>query len=379
MRAGRGAGRRRLPHFVRSSEMGELQDVFLVSAVVMILIIRLQLFLTHYPQLGGGKLHIAHLLWGGLLMMIAIGILLSFLGRSIRTPAAVVGGVGFGFFIDELGKFITEDNDYFFKPAAAIIYLIFIVLFLATRAMQSRRGLSPQEYLVNAIDLVTEAAVHELDERTRRRALEMLDRADPEDPRVAPMLHLLNELEAVPAPPPPFYARWGRAVRARYAQLVQRRWFTRLIAAVFVFWAVGSALEMLALVTAAGFAIEGAEGPVRVSEMLDSDSPSFVSIAGLAASLVVGALVIAGALRLRSARMPAYRLFERAMLVQIFIADFFAFVESEFSAVFGVAVDVLLLITIRYMIRREQERALGAGPGAVGADSVAAPAPAAAG
>ncbi len=39
------------------------------------------------PELGGHGLHIAHLLWGG-------------------------------FFIDELGKFITQDNDYFFKPAA---------------------------------------------------------------------------------------------------------------------------------------------------------------------------------------------------------------------------------------------------------------------
>ena len=51
-------------------------------------------------------------------MVLAIGILLIFLGRGARRPAALIGGVGFGFFIDELGKFITEDNDYFFKPAA---------------------------------------------------------------------------------------------------------------------------------------------------------------------------------------------------------------------------------------------------------------------
>jgi hypothetical protein len=31
----------------------------------MILVIRLQLWATHYPKLGGGKLHIAHLLYGG--------------------------------------------------------------------------------------------------------------------------------------------------------------------------------------------------------------------------------------------------------------------------------------------------------------------------
>ena len=43
-------------------------------------------------------------------MVLAIGLLVTFLGRSPRFPSAVVGGVGFGFFIDELGKFITSDN-----------------------------------------------------------------------------------------------------------------------------------------------------------------------------------------------------------------------------------------------------------------------------
>jgi hypothetical protein len=34
-------------------------------------------------------------------MVLAIGLLVTFVGRSPRFPAAIVGGVGFGFFIDE--------------------------------------------------------------------------------------------------------------------------------------------------------------------------------------------------------------------------------------------------------------------------------------
>ena len=100
----------------RNADLGMLHRVLLRRRVATIVCIRTQLWLTHYPQLGGHGLHIAHLLWGGLLMVISLGILLSLLGRRARQPAAIVGGVGFGFFIDELGKFITSDNNYFFKP-----------------------------------------------------------------------------------------------------------------------------------------------------------------------------------------------------------------------------------------------------------------------
>src|SRR6476646_6174294 len=122
----------------RRMDLGSLQDTVLVCAVATVLVIRLQLWITNYPQLGGGRLHIAHLLWGGLLMLIAIGLLLSYLGPKVRRTAAVLGGIGFGFFVDELGKFITKDNNYFFKPAAAVIYVVFVLLFFLTWSPRPR-------------------------------------------------------------------------------------------------------------------------------------------------------------------------------------------------------------------------------------------------
>src|SRR5437764_1484822 len=92
--------------FIRNFDADSYQENFLVSAVVSIFVIRIFLRFTHYPHLGAGSFHIAHMLWGGFFMLIALVIVFSFLSRSALNVAAIIGGIGFGTFIDELGKFI---------------------------------------------------------------------------------------------------------------------------------------------------------------------------------------------------------------------------------------------------------------------------------
>ncbi len=186
---------------VRNIDVGTLQDAFLICAAATIIVIRLQLWVTNYPKLGGGGLHIAHLLWGGVFMLVAIGMLVSFLGRGLRLAAAVLGGVGFGFFIDELGKFVTEDNNYFFKPTATIIYIVVILLYFVTRRMQTRRGFSERENLANAFDLVCGAAHGRLRTDDRARALVLLQDAG-EGPLVEPCASSCAPVTRPPPHPP---------------------------------------------------------------------------------------------------------------------------------------------------------------------------------
>ena len=101
-----------------------------------------------------------------------------YLGRSPRRPAALLGGVGFGFFIDELGKFVTEDNNYFYKPAAGVIYVVFIAIFLIIRYLARGRDLSDEERAANAIYLAIDAAHGRLHEHDRERAVALLQGAD---------------------------------------------------------------------------------------------------------------------------------------------------------------------------------------------------------
>jgi len=169
---------------IRSADEG-LLDAFLVSAIATLLVIRVYLEATGYPQLGGDGLHIAHVLWGGLGMLVAIVLLLLFLTSTSRLVAAVVGGIGFGAFIDELGKFLTSDNNYFFKPTAALVYVVFVILFLASREIRNFRTLTPEENLVNAIELSKKLAVAGLGEADRDHALRLLDGANQTDPLVS--------------------------------------------------------------------------------------------------------------------------------------------------------------------------------------------------
>jgi len=352
--------RRRL---VRHSEFGSLQETFLVSAVVTILVIRTQLWATNYPQLGGGGLHIAHLLWGGVFMTITIGALLTYLGRPPRRPAAVLGGIGFGFFVDELGKFITSDNDYFFEPAAGLIYLILIGLFLLNRSMRRGPALTSAEYVANALDIIGQAPRGAFDERQRRIAEDLLDRADRDDPLAPAVRALLERIDAAPARPPAAPALRVAALRRRAEQVVATAAFQRGVWTVFAVWAIGSALVVLSLVLSVGLEL----GHARRGAVSDSIGElSIMNIGSVASSFLAGLLVLVGAARLRhGGRLAAYRLFERALLVQIFVTNVFSFVESQFAAVFGAALNLALLVALRYVTRREEGAAgleLGADP-----------------
>jgi hypothetical protein len=342
-----------MPRAVRSVDIGPLQDAFLISAVTMIIVIRLQLWLTNYPQLGGGRLHIAHLLWGGLFMLVTIILLLSFLGRRWRKPAAILGGIGFGFFIDELGKFITEDNDYFFQPTAALVYVIFVILYLVTRYMQNRRGFSGREYLFNAFDLFSEAAARDLDARDKARALALIDKAG-DEPLAGPLRELVRATDAVPVKPPNRLERAGERMRRRYFSAVEHRGFRRLLLWGLGLWAGIQLLTVFVLVLSLGLDLGGA------AEGFASDSVgdlSFVNIGSLVSATVSAVLIGDGILTWRRGdRAAGLRRFDRALLVQIFVTQVFIYAESSFSAISGMLVSILLLVTIRYMEGRERER-----------------------
>ena len=98
----------------------------------------------------------------------------------------------------------------------------------------------------------------------------------------------------------------------------------------------------------------------------ESGRLEFLKWADLAASLAATGFVLAGLYFFaQSRRVAAFTMFERAVLVSIFFTQVFAFVYSQFAAVFGLFFDLILFVAVRATLSRELEyedrgeRALG--------------------
>jgi len=92
---------------IQNSRASRYMLLMLLSFALSVSVTRLFLYLTGYPKLGSGSLHIAHVLWGGLLLFIACILPMVLVNNWAHTWSALLCGVGIGLFIDEVGKFIT--------------------------------------------------------------------------------------------------------------------------------------------------------------------------------------------------------------------------------------------------------------------------------
>src|SRR3972149_3345653 len=152
---------------VRRPKADDYLLLTLLSFALSVSLTRLILELTGYPQLGSGTLHIAHMLWGGLLLFIAALLPLIFANRWVYWVEAVLAGVGVGLFIDEGGKVITQRNDYFYPPAAPIVYAFFLICVLVYLQINRPPSRQPRTELYTALEMMEEVIDHDLDARER--------------------------------------------------------------------------------------------------------------------------------------------------------------------------------------------------------------------
>lgn len=332
--------------FARNITAGDYLEDFLIAAITSFLFIRFFLYVTGFPQLGGGTFHIAHMLWGGLLMFAAIVVLLAFLNRPSYTFAAILGGIGFGAFVDEIGKFITRDNDYFFQPSIAIIYVIFIGVYLIIKALQSRQKYSQKEYLINAIEVIKEAVQNDMDAHEKALARHYLAMCDPKDPFVKDLKDMLENAAHVHRPPTTLPSLIKRKLHNFYLMLINKRWFVKATLVVFGL----SALLTLTSAVILGYGLESN----RVMEFFHPEDLSFSSLAQIISSTVSAVLVLLGGMVIFRSRLKGFRLLKYSVLISIFFTQVFAFYRDELSALVGLIWYLFLFTIIQYYINEEE-------------------------
>ncbi|GIH21379.1 hypothetical protein [Rugosimonospora africana] len=323
-------------------------QLLLVVGIATVLVTRACLAALGYPQVGNGSLHIAHALWGGLLLLVGVVTTLSFAGHAARRAAAVLAGVGCGLFIDEVGKFITRNNDYFFRPAAAVIYVFFALLaFLSARyrAWNTRQSaaagtLQPDD-LSDAAVIAGAGLANGLTSDERARVARLLADRESEE---AHLIQRLVDLAPDRTAPSPLRSvmRTGSAAARR---LADRSWV-----------AVGLIVLFALSRSAAASAFLGQAAWVLAGHHLHPGQEQGAIFASTVSRTVEAVLAITGALRWRHRRRSAIGYLMAALYIDLFVTQLFNFTDSQLGAL--VELPFLLLILLFLAHHRRASSAL---------------------
>jgi hypothetical protein len=288
-----------------------------LAGIATVLITRAYLAATGYPRIGGGGIHIGHVVWGGLLMIAALTVALVWAGGPARVWTALLGGVGIGLFVDEVGKYLTTTNDYFYRPAAAIIYLVFaallVVAALLGRDTAASGAADESERLAGAAQIAATGLVSGLTPEERDHAARLLDGC-PDQDRDA-VLRLLAQARHRD---PGRLTRLAERIRGWIEWVAGLQWTET---AVFVL------LVLSRVVVAIVFTAQAATGEPHSTDAGAITASAFTR--GVSAVLIIAAAIV----RLKGRRLTAYRLAKSAILLDLIITEVFNFHDSQFGAV----------------------------------------------
>jgi hypothetical protein len=344
---------------VRRERVELYLQLMLLSFGGSVALTRLFLELTGYPQLGSGDFHIAHVLWGGLLLYLAALLPLIFANRWVYLVGAVLAGLGVGLFIDEVGKFITQNNDYFEPLAAPIVYAFFLLSVLVY--FQARRS-APRDArtdLYEALEAMEEVLDHDLDAQERGQLEARLQRVagDNQHPafsRLArELLQFLRSRELRLSPE--IQGRWERGLQR--LRRLDERWLSRPrlragiaggLAALGGYWVAHAARLMLGMDRLAARLSE----LVALGRVSGERGLSLFTIQ-LALEGTVGALTVLGAvLLLAGLERWGLRLSYFGLLLTLAGVNLLTFYFEQFSTIIAASVQLVLLLGVVHYRRR---------------------------
>jgi hypothetical protein len=336
--------------------------VTLISFAASVALTRLFLELTGYPQLGNEELHIAHVLWGGLLLFIAALLPLIFANRWAYSLGAISAGLGVGLFIDEVGKFITQSNDYFYPAAAPLIYALFLLTVLIYTQIRRSHEYSARAELYRALDGLQEVLDHDLDPQERHALETRLRRVaeTAEKPGLSKLAQSLLDFISSEdiALVPDVATIWERIIA--WGLSIENRWFSiRRLKGVVVGGLIGlGVVQIMSMVRLIWAALD----PVYLERMLalllaggkvTSASAMAWFVGRMALEGLVGLILIGGGLFMVFGRERfGIRLAYYGLLLSLTITNLLVFFFEQFSTIITASIQFALLLAILRFRRR---------------------------
>ncbi|MBE3067495.1 MAG: hypothetical protein IMZ73_08740, partial [Chloroflexi bacterium] len=85
---------------------------------------------------------------------------------------------------------------------------------------------------------------------------------------------------------------------------------------------------------------------------------TFADWAILGSNVIAATFIAWGILLLRRDHLRAFIMFERSVLVSIFVGQLFLFYKDELGALSGLVFDLLLYLALRFIVDREQDEVI---------------------
>ena len=355
------APNRRIRTAVRREGAERYLLLSLVSFAASVTLTRLFLQLTGYPQLGGGDLHIAHVLWGGLLLFIASLLPLVLANRWAYNTSAILSGVGVGLFIDEVGKFITQNNDYFYPPAAPIIYAFFLLTVLLYIRVRRPPDRNPRSELYRVLEGLTEVLDRDLDPQERAvleaRLFEVSTHVEDANLQrlVKALVDYLEEehlylVEPIPTWQYRINKRFIQPVRSRLVNRQRMRWFLIVALGSMGVLALIEFVLLLAAIPEPGPALEVLIQPlVTTGELRSAQDALWFLVRTLLEGGTGALLIVSGGLFVIGKERRAIRLATVVLIIWLTVINLLVFYLDQFGAIATTLVQfIVLTLLIRY-------------------------------
>ena len=346
------AVKRKYRSVVRRNHAENYLLVSLIAFGVTVISVRVFLQLTGFPQIGNSVLHIAHALWGGLLLFAAALLPLLLVNRWAILASALLSGIGTGLFIDEVGKFITQSNDYFFPPALPFIYgffLLTVFFYLYFRRPPPKDSRRAMYHVLEGLKDALDGDLDPLEADQIRQQLAIARQSDREE--IASLAHSIStymdseQTRLVPAEP----GYWQRftAHMDRLAARLGRRPHRAIISGILVLWTL-SALGFITIL-------------ILNPSSLESEILQWRDVL-IAIQALVGILMIVAAAAWFSGReSTGLRFGITAFLLSLVALQTIYFYLSQFQALTVTLIQLVFLLVIidyrnRYMLVELKEK-----------------------